>query len=130
MKPNFKYANIPEDRRSLCNKGVFSENWLMSSIPSRNLLHLIRIYEFYYPRSAISGSGLLRRRCFAPPINLLQLHNVSVADLGGLWDPASMLNFSICVFGAPRAPADYQEPYAVVVLLEKDLVVIDLAQNG
>lgn len=28
------------------------------------------------------------------------------------------------------APADYQEPYAVVVLLEKDLVVIDLAQNG
>lgn len=26
--------------------------------------------------------------------------------------------------------ADYQEPYAVVVLLEKDLVVIDLAQNG
>uniref|UniRef100_A0A674MME7 Syntaxin-binding protein 5-like n=1 Tax=Takifugu rubripes TaxID=31033 RepID=A0A674MME7_TAKRU len=27
-------------------------------------------------------------------------------------------------------PNDYQEPYAVVVLLEKDLVVIDLAQNG
>lgn len=26
--------------------------------------------------------------------------------------------------------ADFQEPYAVVVLLEKDLVVIDLAQNG
>ncbi|XP_051731632.1 syntaxin-binding protein 5a isoform X3 [Ctenopharyngodon idella] len=27
-------------------------------------------------------------------------------------------------------PNDFQEPYAVVVLLEKDLVVIDLAQNG
>ncbi|XP_039202805.1 syntaxin-binding protein 5 isoform X3 [Crotalus tigris] len=27
-------------------------------------------------------------------------------------------------------PSDFQEPYAVVVLLEKDLVVIDLAQNG
>ncbi len=27
-------------------------------------------------------------------------------------------------------PADFQEPYAVVVLLDKDLVVIDLAQNG
>ncbi|RXM30596.1 Syntaxin-binding protein 5 [Acipenser ruthenus] len=27
-------------------------------------------------------------------------------------------------------PNDVQEPYAVVVLLEKDLVVIDLAQNG
>lgn len=26
--------------------------------------------------------------------------------------------------------ADFQEPYAVVVLLEKDLVVIDLLQNG
>lgn len=25
---------------------------------------------------------------------------------------------------------DFQEPYAVVVLLEKDLVLIDLAQNG
>lgn len=25
---------------------------------------------------------------------------------------------------------DYQEPYAVVALLEKDLVVIDLAQTG
>lgn len=57
MKPNFaahklthlyfKYANIPEERLGLCNKGVFSENWLMSSIPSLNLL--IRIYEFYYP---------------------------------------------------------------------------------
>lgn len=28
-----------------------------------------------------------------------------------------------------RVP-DFQEPYAVVVLLEKDLVLIDLAQNG
>ncbi|XP_055569079.1 syntaxin-binding protein 5 isoform X8 [Falco cherrug] len=27
-------------------------------------------------------------------------------------------------------PNDFQEPYAVVVLLEKDLVLIDLAQNG
>uniref|UniRef100_A0A4W4DQB0 Syntaxin-binding protein 5-like n=1 Tax=Electrophorus electricus TaxID=8005 RepID=A0A4W4DQB0_ELEEL len=27
-------------------------------------------------------------------------------------------------------PNDYQEPYAVVVLLEKDLVVVDLAQTG
>ncbi|CAL8393111.1 unnamed protein product [Arctogadus glacialis] len=27
-------------------------------------------------------------------------------------------------------PNDFQDPYAVVVLLEKDLVVIDLAQNG
>uniref|UniRef100_A0A4W3HSM6 Syntaxin-binding protein 5-like n=1 Tax=Callorhinchus milii TaxID=7868 RepID=A0A4W3HSM6_CALMI len=27
-------------------------------------------------------------------------------------------------------PSDFQDPYAVVVLLEKDLVVIDLAQNG
>ncbi|XP_030627575.1 syntaxin-binding protein 5a isoform X2 [Chanos chanos] len=27
-------------------------------------------------------------------------------------------------------PNDFQEPYAVVVLLDKDLVVIDLAQNG
>ncbi|KAG8583471.1 hypothetical protein GDO81_008431, partial [Engystomops pustulosus] len=27
-------------------------------------------------------------------------------------------------------PNDFQEPYAVVVLLEQDLVVIDLAQNG
>lgn len=26
--------------------------------------------------------------------------------------------------------SDFQEPYAVVVLLEKDLVLIDLAQNG
>lgn len=32
----------------------------------------------------------------------------------------------LCVFHC----ADFQEPYAVVVLLEKDLVVIDLAQNG
>ncbi|XP_067845435.1 syntaxin-binding protein 5a isoform X9 [Heptranchias perlo] len=27
-------------------------------------------------------------------------------------------------------PSDFQEPYAVVVLLEKDLVVVDLGQNG
>lgn len=35
-------------------------------------------------------------------------------------------------FFPPFVPvsADFQEPYAVVVLLEKDLVVIDLAQNG
>lgn len=30
------------------------------------------------------------------------------------------------LFSAP----DFQEPYAVVVLLEKDLVVIDLGQIG
>lgn len=36
------------------------------------------------------------------------------------WFYPSCFNFS----------ADFQEPYAVVVLLEKDLVVIDLAQNG
>lgn len=33
-------------------------------------------------------------------------------------------NCSVCI------PTDFQEPYAVVVLLEKDLVVIDLAQIG
>lgn len=37
-----------------------------------------------------------------------------------------LVNFVLFLFSVP----DFQEPYAVVVLLEKDLVVIDLGQIG
>ncbi|RXM34831.1 Syntaxin-binding protein 5 [Acipenser ruthenus] len=42
-----------------------------------------------------------------------------------IWNVRSPAKFAQII-----TPHDVQEPYAVVVLLEKDLVVIDLAQNG